>query len=117
VAKLLLSIDNPAISPKLTEEQLTLLGIAPGVEEVRFDSDFRAVVATACYPEERGKSPTNIKFWSKAKFKPNGQCVNVAAFGHVKFQGKRRSAFTSSQMFTRPDGRLVEIAIIHLQNG
>lgn len=33
--------------------------------------------------------------------------------GHVSIGGKKYSAFTSTQLFELPDGRLIDVAVIH----
>lgn len=124
-----LDISNPpAGSIPATEAQLLALGVAPeeiAAGEKRSDSthsgpwqiceSIAAVVEWKDYVEgEHGIATTaRACFWPVRRMhRPRSS--GYAMEGWISLGGKKVPAFTGSQLFELPDGRLVNVATLHL---
>ena len=105
-----------------TLEQLAALGFTPEeieAGEKRFDSvhsgpwsicrSLRGVVQRAEFGEYHGKKW--VEFYPARKMSNPRPC-GYDMEGVISLNGKKSTAFTSSQLFELPDGRLVDCAII-----
>jgi hypothetical protein len=73
---------------------------------------YRAIVETSQYREEWPRNRTYAAFYPMRQLsRPTESGYHLE--GRVSRAGRKRSAFTSSQLFQLPDGRLVDVATIH----
>jgi len=118
----------PAGAIPATEEQLTALGVTPAeiaAGEKRFDmihagpwqicTSLAAVVECKDYQE----GPHGLTKTARARFWPVRRMSRPKESGYqmegtVSIAGRKIPAFTSSQLFELPDGRLVDVATLHL---
>jgi hypothetical protein len=115
---------NPDFAIPATMEQLAALGVT--AEEIakgekRFDfthfgpwhlcRSIRAVVEFS-HRDESGKVTLKAFFPARTMHAPRSCGYDLE--GRIPFAGRKASAFTTSQMFELPDGRLVEVATLHL---
>jgi hypothetical protein len=122
-----LTFANPPPAILITEAQLLALGIpqsAIDAGEMRGESthrgpwhiitSYRALCLSSVFDRAaHGFTPTRATnlYGMRSLNKPreSGYCLE----GFVSIGGRRYSAFTSSQLFELPDGRLLEFATIH----
>jgi hypothetical protein len=121
-----IEMDNPpAGAIPATIEQLEKLGISAediakgekrGKHDVRYPwgitISYKAIVETSRYQKDGFKFRTYAAFYPERTLsRPVESGYHLE--GYVSLGGKKRSAFTSSQLFQLPDGRLVNVATIH----
>lgn len=123
-------LNPPSGAVPATLETLAALGVTPAdiaAGEKRFESVHSGPWAiclsiTAIVEEtEFGKSPAGITVVTSKAFWPARKCSNPRSMGYdmegaISLGGKHRRVFTSSQLFELPDGRLVDVATLHLCN-
>ena len=123
-------LNPPAGAVPATLETLAALGVTPSdieAGEKRFQSIHAGPWSicrsiTAIVEEtEFNPSPAGITVATRKAFYPARKCSNPRPMGYdmegtVSLGGKRRHVFTSSQLFELPDGRLVDVATLHLCN-
>jgi len=114
----------PAGAIPATEEQLAALGVTPAeiaAGEKRFDMTHRDAwhvctsLAAIAEHSEYGEFSrvTRARFWPVRRMsnpRQNGHAME----GRVSIGGRKIPAFTSSQLFELPNGRLIDIATLHL---
>lgn len=126
--KPIIDLENPpAGAIPATEEQLAALGVTPAeitAGEKHFATTHRgpwqitasiaAVVEHTEWNRELIHRPaTRIRFWPVRRM-TNPRESGYQMEGQVSLGGRKIPAFTSSQLFELPDGRLIEIATLHL---
>jgi len=114
----------PAGAIPATEGQLAALGVTPAeiaAGEKRFDMTHRGPwhictsLAAIVEHSEYGdfSQVTRARFWPVRRMsapRENGYAME----GQVSIGGRKIPAFTSSQLFELPDGRLIDVATLHL---
>lgn len=114
----------PAGAIPATEAQLAALGVTPAeiqAGEKRFQSthagpwhtctSISAIVEHSEFGEH--SRVTRARYWPVRRMhRPNPEGYSQA--GRVSLGGKKIHAFTSSQLFQLPCGKLVEVATLHL---
>ena len=124
----IIDIVNPPPAVPATVDQLAALGVTPAeieAGEKRFRSahfgHWRITVSVSAIVEEtefaENPCPYSTKI-DRSRFYPvrkagkcreDGYCMR----GVISLNGKKRRVFTSSQLFELPDGRLVNVAVLH----
>ena len=111
---------------KLTAEQAKTMGLHTGLDEVRGELktrgpwqitvSYKALCTNTHYvPKEKAKFTAESDAFhvygtrTMSNVKQSGYSLE----GRVSICGKKVRAFTSSQLFQLPDGKLVSVAIIH----
>jgi hypothetical protein len=117
-----LTISNPDVTIKLTKEQAISFGINPEVDQQlgelktvgpwNIPVSFKAICVSAifdrstCLVSKISETIYGIRTLSNVK--QGGYELE----GYVSINGKKYSAFTSSQLF-EIDGKLIDVAVIH----
>ena len=118
-------LNPPAGAIPATEAQLIALGLTPediaagekrGEMKTRgawsIPVSYRAIVETKDFGEY--STVTRARFWpARTMHAPRQSGYELE--GRVSLGGKKISAFTSSQLFELPDGRLVDCATIFVR--
>lgn len=115
-------INPPAGAIPATREQLHALGVSDAeidAGEKRFESrhvgawsicaSIRAIVAVCDY-----KPDTRRDRYFPARTAHDVKECGYHMEGRISLGGRKRHVFTSSQIFELPDGRLVNVAILHV---
>jgi len=115
---------NPDFAIPATVEQLAALGVTPdeiAKGEKRFESvhsgpwqicrSLRAIVEFTGR-DESGRATVKAFYPARTMHAPRPCGYDME--GRIPFAGRKASAFTTSQVFELPDGKLVEVATLHL---
>lgn len=119
-------ITNPkAGSVPATLEQLHALGVTDdeiAAGEKRLESthvgpwhictSLRGIVERAKFEHDSFFVKTKWKEFYPARTLSRPRSMGFDMEGHISLNGKQVSAFTSSQIFELPDGRLIDVAVI-----
>lgn len=118
-------LNPPSGAVPATLETLAALGVTPAeieAGEKRFQSAHvgpwsicRSITAIVEETEFHEHRATRKAFWPARKC-GNPKSMGCDMEGTISLGGKRRHVFTSSQLFELPDGRLVDVATLHLCN-
>ncbi len=120
-------LNPPAGAIPATEAQLIALGLTPAdiaAGEKRGDLvtrgpwslpvSYRAIVETKNFQGEKAGETPRARFWpARTMHAPRQSGYELE--GRVSLGGKKVSAFTSSQLFELPDGRLIDCATIFVR--
>lgn len=114
----------PAGAIPATEEQLAALGVTPAeiaAGKKRFDMTHRGPwhICTSIAAIVEHSEYGDFSRVTRARFWPVRRMSNPRQNGHemeglISIDGRKIHAFTSSQFFELPDGRLVNVATLHL---
>jgi hypothetical protein len=120
-------LNPPAGAIPATEAQLIALGLTPaditagekrGEMKTRgawsIPVSYRALVETKNFTGERAGETPRARFWPARTMSAPVQSGHELE-GRVSLGGKKISAFTSSQLFELPDGRLIDCATIFVR--
>ena len=110
---------NPDVAIQLTEEQFNLLGIDIKGDQVRLDINttgghwqqpIRAKGLCIAVKFENSTRVKAVLFGQRVinKIRPEGYHLE----GWVSIEGKSYSCFTSTQLFTKPNGDLINVETI-----
>ncbi len=119
----IIDLENPpAGAIPATEEQLAALGVTPAeiaAGEKRHDMTHRGpwhqCTSLAAIVEHTDYNPETrrARFWPVRRMsRPRESGYSME--GTVSIGGRKIPAFTSSQLFELPDGRLIDVATLHL---
>ena len=97
-----------------TLEPNAVWSIPDGVHEVRGEMDFGPRHVVRSY-RALATDKDGYIYGIRALSKPKGS--GYVLEGHISIDGKKIRAFTSSTLFQRPDGSLVDVAILYVCNG
>lgn len=123
-------IENPkAGSVPATLEQLHALGVTDAeiaAGEKRLESthvgpwhictSLRGIVERAQFDRDAFPVKTEWKEFYPVRTMSRPRPMGFDMEGHISLNGKRVSAFTSSQLFELPGGRLIDVAVIFARN-
>lgn len=117
-------VDPPHGAIPATIDQLHALGVTDAeieAGEKRFETrhrgpwsicvSVRAIVADCDYKPDTRRA----RFYPARTAHDMKEC-GYHSEGRVSFGGRKRHVFTSSQLFELPDGRLIDVAILHVCN-
>jgi hypothetical protein len=114
-------IDEPQVAIVLTAKQATEIGIDMSLDEQRGELktvglwqipvSFKALCISATYTKE-GFTKFTQKIIYGTRTLTDVKQGGYELEGYVSVNGKKYSAFTSSQLF-EVDGKLIDVAIIH----
>lgn len=121
------SIPSPeAGAIKLSEQTANLLGITDTADEIRGELktfgpwripiSYRALTTSSRWDDTRGYTIALSQTFFGPRTMTNVHQSGYVLEGRVSVNGRKHRAFTSSQLFELPSGRLVNVATIHVCN-